>query len=797
MDDEDKKAGNLLEREEASAADLDEQLDNDYSSSDEKAAYGSSETEDTAGEADHSMPYKPEPKRGKKGFGTGSSKLRKRLLYASPIGLGLIIIVVFAALFLGNLKAVHFATVLRSSGFATFQLSMRRFFADVAFDKAAFTPDSTGRVETRPESKLLRRLITGNDPRTVTQKLGREGSFQYHREGGKIQGFDFDGGKERVTFDDLSQNLYGKNADDLGVRERMGLRKAVTDRVNIRLAERIGVEPRSFRNSFWKGFRELTGIRMNPFVDGARQWAGKKPIDVETEKRLNDMEYQKGGNDVGSGIKQTDDAKKEAIAETEAAVKRGERFRNPEIFKRALTKVGISPDGFTSGVAKATPYVLAGTLYCIGHDLGQTSDRINKSLEEHAARYASDTQAVAEQIRSGKVSAEAVSASNANYDGSATIPPGEASPYYVTATGGSLDKSDKSSLAYAPTTSIETPLDWFKPVDTAVKNAATAGAVNIPVLGGFIDKGADAVINKGCEGLMNPYVQSAFLIADLIAAGATGGASAAAGATFKAALFFGGGHIVGSMIEKYVQSLSGGFTGAESGVDRVNNAGVATNYLNAQSNRGVAMGAPVTKEEAVQSKVTAMLEMHKQYNEQTWQNRYFAIDNPFSLVGSLAARTPTSFASLSYRMGNMFNGLANSFSQLASGALFAKTASLAFSGGYQQRAYADTAASFEADADFFGTAQWDWTAAERYLVETDESFSFDNNAAYVEEHPEFEERYAKCYGAVLQKDLPDECTDTGPNALLRERNAIHWRLYKAHTFVVDEMNIDPSKDIGV
>jgi len=74
------------------------------------------------------------------------------------------IFVVFV--FLSSFKAVHFSTVLRSAGFARFNLYNSRMFAQTAFDAAVLSEGSTGSLKIEegriPLISRLKRLIPSN-----------------------------------------------------------------------------------------------------------------------------------------------------------------------------------------------------------------------------------------------------------------------------------------------------------------------------------------------------------------------------------------------------------------------------------------------------------------------------------------------------------------------------------------------------------------------------------------------------------------------------------------------------------
>src|SRR3990167_399420 len=78
-------------------------------------------------------------------FLRGKSKKKKiALLVGGGAGFGLFALVIVFIIFIGSFKAVHFSTVLRSVGFARFQMYMRQQFAQTTFDAAVLTDESTG-----------------------------------------------------------------------------------------------------------------------------------------------------------------------------------------------------------------------------------------------------------------------------------------------------------------------------------------------------------------------------------------------------------------------------------------------------------------------------------------------------------------------------------------------------------------------------------------------------------------------------------------------------------------------------
>ncbi len=751
--------------------------------------------------------------KGYPGFGTGQTQTRryKRALFiGTPIGLVLIALVMLAAIFFGSLKSVHFATVLRSSGFATFQLSMRRFWSQVEFDKTVLTEDSTGSLE-RPSSNLLEKLRITKSPERIFKELGRENSLKFITENGNVRGFEING--ERVSYDDIAQANFGKNMDELNglsnVRERMTIRKAVVDRINLDFSDRLG-DSRFYRNSFWKGFREFTGIRMNWPLQKIRELAGKKPLESESSFRQNEETYTAEGNTKAtSALDQVEEAADAEANTVKTTTKLGERLRSPEIFNKALDSIGIKPADFRDGLNKASTPVLVGTLYCIAHDLAQTGPRINENLEMQAARYGHDQQTIKEQIQDGKnVNAEFVSASNADWDGvkkngQTVVPPAEVSPYYLADTNQSQSKGDLDSLKNAPSVHLDLPTDQLGYLDDIVKAFLTAGTspilTNIPGIGSGIDSALNSFIDYSCNALLNPFVQGGFVLAEVFAAGSSGGLEAVAASMFKAIVFFGGGAALGQVLEDYIHNLAGtGFSGASSGSDKFTESAIATDYLDSRSNQGVAYGRPMSGDEAAATKTAALEENRKIFQESPWQDRYFAIDNPYSLVGTLSVQMPYSFANLTTKAVAAFTALPRVVASFVSGQLNGNLFVHLFAVGQQQTAFAAEGIDFQKKADFFGVQQWGWTPAETNRVETDPDFSLENNAAWVEQydqqHPGWSDALKKCYNPdTLLTNLPGNCTQSR----LQQDDALHWRLYQVHSVVIDDMSQDVGKDNGL
>lgn len=715
----------------------------------------------------------------------GSKSRAKTLLLSSGAGGGalfVLIVIVLGMIFLAQLKAVHYATVLRSTGFAASQFVMRNTFADIAYNNAVMTEDSLGSVSQAERTALdrLRRI----NPAKVMKMLGREGKFNIVVQNGKEVGFEING--QRYLKDEFAREAFPNRSGfkDLSPREKLTVKNQILNKVGNEMADVLAAEPRSFNNGFFKGFRQHFNIRTSKWAQKARALAGKTPEEARVETREQTFDEINDTEKPRSSIPEVDEAADTYEAEVKNSIKNNFDQRGKDYAKAAFDKAGVNDIAeFSDSAGKVSIAVMVTTMYCTARDIQGSLEAINTNKEEQGQRYAHDVQTTAQQIERSDVNLNASVAASSMWDGSKDIPAANVSPLYRESTGKSLAGVDSSALLEgSPTAKIaETPLKTIVEIGDTL-------FVNIP-----IPAFKDAVISQTCGAALNPVAQTTIAAADVIAsvgaAIATGGTSEGIKVGLKAAAVTAvgiyGGNWLGEWLEETITTYAGGdFTGAETGIDRYNAAAIATDYQNAAVARGVTYGRPLTNEESVQTKTVALSDLKTRETNGSLHDRYFAIDNPYSLVGNLAAATPASVPALTSSLQTNIGSLGSRFSSLISGNWGLGT--LMTATGISKKASAAPQVNVASENNFFGVDQWGWTPEELAKLTNTEEFDYVKNTAWVlERNPngELDAKYNKCYTPAAQTDVPDGC---GRDELGTDE-ALHWRVYKLHNSVIDQL----------
>ena len=729
--------------------------------------------------------------------------LTKRGLVFGGIGGSIIIIILVLAMFLGTLKNVHFATIMRNAGFATSQLVMRKQFSQIGYENAVLTEDSV-RGLTAPERTMFDRLRRINPQKTMDM-MGESGNFKVYQDADGIKGFELKG--KRFLIDDYAKPFSKERFGDLTWREKLTVKNQILGDINYDLAEVLKAEPRSFRNGFFKAFREHFGIKNTKWANAARALIGKTPDEALAKTREEVVKRVRGESNIpGSSIDNVEEGAKGVDDAIDNDAKNNLRKRSKAWLDEGLKKAGRESGikSLEDDLAKFSTAALIATIYCMLHDANNAINESNPSTEERAQRLSHDIQTTGDQTKLHKVSAEAVGASAALWDGSNDAPPATDSPLYQEAAYGNVSGFSDASTENLPTAKIDK--DEFArmlgTVDGFITNALSGGFGWIP----GVKKLTEAVLNEGCRLIMSPggmmVVVGIELLGTIMTSGGSEGFLVATGTALKTlvkgvfskkgltqfGLLAGGGLALRFLV---ILHSNASFSGAETGEDLYSSGAIATNYQNAATGRGVAYGKPLTPEESRSTRKTAMQDMRSMYKQKPWDERYFATDNPYSLLGRFAAKVPTSFSSglLSLRAG-----VSNLGSMLASLFSGKNNLLLAFwSTGFGQKAYAATSSDIMADYDYFGIEQWGWSPEELYKLDNDESYGTLQNGGWVIErnqNGELDEKYQDCFTKPAQTDVPEKCYSKGDKKDrldLGSEEALRWRLYKLHTSIIDQL----------
>lgn len=745
----------------------------------QESAAAKSDTPASSDDPQTPFNFRQEVARRAVGRGINFFGSRNKYALAGVAGGGFVsflIILVIIVMFLAPFKTVHFATLLRSAGFARFNMYMRDIYSRTLFDAAVMTDSSTGKFKLQDRS--LGDKLRGVNPEKQLTKLGEEGTVKFQFSGTSKWG----GLKKTNTFEGIEINgrMYSLNttAGDLGYtkpynqlsqREQWKVESTFSDQIKSDIYDRLALENRAFRSSVYDGFRQAAGISMSKWVNKAKDFAGKSPKDARKMDVEETVSSVKGAATApqppGPLEESVQDKQKEDLAIAEGT-EQAPTKRLPTKYENALK---ISKN--VSLVSFAT------TTACMVHSLDNSFKDAAAQREQMAARLGADALTAGDQIKAGDVQLEAVNAENDRWTGA------DQSALYKQDTGESLTTADQEQAATIP--SIK-PVSQFANVIDFINSLVESMMLGGPGIGTLLAKipGVSFIAHKetnyACDVVLNPYVQGGIAVGEITVSVASLGTTEGIAQGVKAGIFgalklggsVGVGEALGVMIDKTVSNYSGDeFSGTETGASLYNDSRVGVDYISQTGNRQLAYGAPMTAAETIQSQQVAMNEVRTEANQGSVTERYFALSNPFSLTSSVLTSIPTSFASLAL-------GVQGSFAHV--GSLLASPLRLASSfEGFLPHAFADatTATSQYAGTDF-GVDEWGWTQQQRQQIHDDPQYSWQNLSDFVEPQLDsLNSKYQPCYSYELQSEKPSQCTAD----FLNTPEAIKWRLYMAES----------------
>ena len=672
---------------------------------------------------------------------------------------------------------MHFATILRSIGMARFTYVMNKQFSRTTFDSAVLTQNSTGRFKP-PEGSLFYKLV-GINPQKQLKQLGNDNVLRFDFEGSNIWGGalgrtnSFRGvvvGGQGFYLDDYAHNLYGVDGyDNLTRAQARRVRASFAADVHARLSDALQLKSRRFRWGVYKGFYAATGIKLVKWAQKAKDYENLSDEQARA-KNVDETIKQVEGGEVGakkSGLSEIDEA---AEQQRQADIEAARNNTTPGEVRSKLAERVRGVRGLSTTVAVIT-------LVCVVHALANSFENAQQEREQHAARMAAETQTAAAQTTFGDTKHQAVGAENSMWNGA------DHSAVYKSITGQPLSTQDNRDIAAVP--SIKTPDQRFQSIISVVDTVLTGGQLSgtIPGIGAI----HDTIVNTGCDVLLNEYVQDAEALAEIAlsvaSAGSTEGVAAAIRAGVEGGLQFaasvGLGELIGEFIDSMVKDMSNmSFSGIETGKSRFDDAYVATDYSQQVGNRQITFGAPMNLEETSAAQQQAVADLRKQNSEASFTQRYFAIDNPFSLTGNLVAAMPSTMGGMAE---SIRSGLVSVISVVGSPQRLIGN----IMGVFTARNHA-FASSVSIRSDMWGVDEWGWTKEELARIDSDASFDVANPEGNDLIHSieprldELNQKYGPCYdlGYVLQTQKPAQCT----REFLSTDEALHWRVYMSETY---------------
>ena len=530
------------------------------------------------------------------------------------------------------------------------------------------------------------------------------------------------------------------------------------------------------RFKIYQTLRAAAGIRMFKWADKARAYFGKTPQEA---RKLNVDEtiqaVDEGNGRPKTGVDAIDEEAEKAQEDAKKAAEAG--AKNAGEVRTAWAKA-------LRTTTKVSDAVFVTTAACIIHSLSTSLEQSQEQTQKQALRLGQDPITTAAQIKEGDVTSEAVAADSDRYDEA------EKSVAYKQATGeGKLTKDDIQQISDVP--NIEGPAGTFKDVIGSVNGFIETTTVGGPWISGILDAfGADGfkgkLTDKACNVILNQYVQYSIaggeVLVSIISAGTTKGVIAGIKAAITGGLQIAGsiglGELLGSLLDNAVHSAAGlDYSGTETGVPMFNQEYVGVTSFEAYGSRSVLMGAPGSKEDTQKLQKTAMEDVYRQNSELPFMQRYFAIDNPYSLTGKAIAIAPTNFADLAGMVRSGLGSVAAIFSSPQQ--MFGTIGNI-----FMPHQYASAAENVNL-IGLGGVKPWIITDEEQAMMDTPE-FDWPANQEYYEAHKDqLDKDYGPCYaeGTELQSQIPgaDGEAKDGVNCYekgyLTSDAARHYRFY--------------------
>lgn len=690
-------------------------------------------------------------------------------LIAGGLGsLSVIFLIFILFAFIGQFKTIHFATVMRSAGFAQYNRVISRLNAQVIFDAATLTDSSTGVVRLGDRS-LLQKLRGVNPEKRLTQ-LGREGTLKFDMEGtsrwgglkttNNFRGVEING--ESFNLDNYSKDLFNKSYKDLSRRERWTVESRFSNEIRTGLADRLATTNLSFRSSVYNGLRQTTGIRMTKWVNRAKDYAGKN---ADTARELNVKETIENVN--GEELKARkvsslgDDEVKSVQDEAVKAAKEGRPAKpSPRVELAAKNAKNISDAAFLITVA------------CIVHDLDNSFKEAAKQTELGSYRMGHDLMTASDQTQMGETNSEAVNAENSRWAEA------ESSPWYKQDIGQTLTEGDMLAAAKVPMVVPDSTFATLISYADIALDQMTGPAGLSTVLGALgLGDVKDEAKDKFCSVALNEYVQWGIAGGELVAAVVTlGGEKAitlslkgALTATTHLALGMGVGELLGTLLDKAVQNFANlSYSGVATGPEAYSQTRMGVDQLQQAGLRKSTFGAPLSDDEAAANQSLALAELRNQKSGQSLHERYFALTNPYSLMGLVVANTPSNATQL-----------ANTSTGIIRFAISTITNPVKLVGSFATPLHGKASAATAATTitpKVAGIEQWGFTAGEMAKIDSDDSFSSVALEDYIgPQLDELDKKWMICYDPYLQSEISDEC----PKDELRSDLALHWRWYHA------------------
>ncbi len=748
------------------------------------------------------------PGGGSKAFSGKVSFLRnKKVLAAGAGGGGVFIIAIVVLVFLASLKPVHFGQALSTAGFARLQVVLRQRASQNLFDAAVVQGEGSAVLEKRTLTERLRRI----NPEKQLKALGTENKLKLDMDKGKtwtgrgvneFKGVTIDG--ETISLDEIAKrNGFESWADanslknKLKVRERMTIKSEFVGEVKYGVENTLRIDKRYVRSSVYDGIRQTSGIKMTRWAQRGREFLGKTPKEAYAENRK-----QSFNNTAPDSVGATDPTTEDTIKKSrENIVKSIDEGATGDIVTQSVNKAAGDAQ-LAKATSTVSTVVLASTLACMVNQAATKLDEATEINQENSQRLAHEAMTGGDQIKRGESTAEVVAADGRRWDGA------DASPEYQRQMNGRTDYPEPDDYNVP---SVSPSID---PTVVDIVNLVTSPSSLVP--GAGATPLGDEIDKKFCGFMLHPAGQVAIagteIIGQAVLAVASGGSTAVAGEaaeqtairTFGTKVLQGFGQAARGIVSKegavqiagftivqlaldYSVQLLGGisYSGTEEGANLYSKSTVGADSLEKENMRQGFRARPLTEQEIQETDEDAQLALLEQNQSRPWSERYFATSNPYSLVSMAAGSTPASVNSASQKVGSWFGSV---------GSILNPSRLL----GSPKLAQAAT------PVDHHGVPQWGFSRAELNKLNTDSSYSLEENEAWIIAQGGIEKvqkelddalgnAVESCFTPKKVTEVPGGCTAEK----LSTEKAFRYRIYKGlDPYVVTMLEEDLTPKAG-
>lgn len=786
---------------------------------DQEATFGKNDSDDDQSNEEEAKLFKPENDK-KSGMlsrvQSGAAILKKRRglsLALGAGGIGAIMGFVMLLVMLSSMKVLHFGQLLSTSGFIRLNSIMEERTSQIVFDNAATVGE--GDVSLRGRSLLDKITFRNLDDQVA--ELGQQKKIKFVLNEGEFQGIKLPSENKTITLDGITKELgFGEKFSDIGkgwsrlnpndYRRVATVRNEFVKQARVGINEGLATESRAVRGRVNKIISDNIGFKYSRWREKARDYLGLKPEEASIKNTVDLADEVSGTEITETGVTDLDLSQKQLknASRIEEFMKKNGGIFDKEKFISDVMAGETKGKTIQNFASKAGVGVMIGTLACMANQAMSRVDEIAATNERQAEKQASLQMAAKDQQLQGEANDEAIGAEASSLDN------GETAPWYQYTQYGEVTDATVSAPRIRPkygniATLIQTisspsrfltgpaalviPDDVLKSTDTAFCNALLSPAGAGVALGAEVIATAAASFFSGGGAAAVEQGGGRVLISTMVRELASASFNTVTGVFSKESLAVLGGVALYQLgLEFAVRQLSAtDFMGAEQGAAKVENTGVGASLLQSRRLRAAA-GAPMKNVEAKEVDEPYMKQKRASLNGQGVFARYFSIENPYSMIGSLSANVSLSGQSPGSLAGNL---LSKAASVMTNGGIFKPLLRPILGASPQAHAAVDY-------NPYFDVVQWGYTASELNLMRTDPSYSFFFNRDHISDQriTELDKTYSDCFNPeILQVEIEDtskypQCTEA---ELRKDDEMFRYRLTKLDGQLEDMLSKKPNE----